>query len=109
MAAAGCSYRARARALNSLHFRVVDERIVQGPLQIDRSMVHKVGQDGGTEGRGGGLELPPVERPQASLNGRVRNRLPVSANTAFATAGAIGGVPGSPAPPIFSVEGTITV
>ena len=33
-------------------------------------------------------------------NGSVRRRLPVSANTAFATAGAIGAVAGSPIPPI---------
>ena len=31
-----------------------------------------------------------------------RSRLPVAAKTAFATAGAIGGVPGSPTPPVFS-------
>lgn len=33
-------------------------------------------------------------------NGSVRRRLPVSAKTAFATAGAIGAVAGSPIPPI---------
>jgi len=38
--------------------------------------------------------------PQDSRNGSVRSRLPVSANTAFATAGAIGAVAGSPMPPI---------
>src|SRR5689334_20640258 len=37
---------------------------------------------------------------QARRSGNRRKRLPVSANTALATAGAIGGVPGSPQPPI---------
>ena len=32
-------------------------------------------------------------------NGKLRNRTPVSANHAFAIAGATGGTPGSPAPP----------
>jgi hypothetical protein len=37
--------------------------------------------------------------------GNVRSRLPVNANNAFTTAGAIGGVPGSPMPPGSMVLG----
>ena len=37
----------------------------------------------------------------AFLSGSMRTRRPVAANTAFATAGAIGAVPGSPMPPHF--------
>ncbi len=37
--------------------------------------------------------------PHASRSGSSRSRLPVAAKTALATAGAIGGVPGSPTPP----------
>ena len=39
--------------------------------------------------------------------GRRLIRLPVAAKTAFVTAGAIGGVPGSPTPPGFSLLGTM--
>ena len=39
--------------------------------------------------------------------GSERMRLPVSAKIAFVTAGAIGGVPGSPMPPGFSALGTM--
>jgi hypothetical protein len=46
---------------------------------------------------GGGLVSSGA---QASRNGKARRRCPVSAKTAFATAGAIGGTPGSPSPPI---------
>jgi hypothetical protein len=53
-------------------------------------------------------ELEAIE-PGQSAKGSARSRLPVSANTALATAGAIGGVPGSPAPPILSVDATIAV
>ena len=35
-----------------------------------------------------------------SRSGKLRRRLPVAAKIAFATAGAIGGVPGSPTPPM---------
>ena len=41
-----------------------------------------------------------------NVRGSVRNRCPVAANTAFATAGAIGGVPGSLMPPGGAVLGT---
>ena len=41
-----------------------------------------------------------------SVSGRLRNLDPVAANTAFATAGAIGGVPGSPMPVGLFVLGT---
>ncbi|MCY1376269.1 hypothetical protein D9M69_637470 [compost metagenome] len=41
----------------------------------------------------------PVRGDQASRSGRLRRRWPVNANTALATAGAMGGVPGSPTPP----------
>ncbi len=54
--------------------------------------------------------LPPageVSFSYASRKGNCRSRFPVAANTAFATAGAIGGVPGSPQPPILSVLGTM--
>src|SRR5262249_2967583 len=44
----------------------------------------------------------PDRADHASFNGSCRSRRPVAAKTAFATAGAIGGVPGSPAPPDFS-------
>ena len=43
----------------------------------------------------------------ASANGRRRSRRPVAAKTALATAGAIGGVAGSPAPPGRSRLGTM--
>lgn len=43
----------------------------------------------------------------ASLKGRLRNRLPFSANIALAMAGAIGGTPGSPTPDGGCVDGTI--
>src|ERR1035437_4020782 len=39
--------------------------------------------------------------------GRLRTLFPVAAKIALATAGAIGGVPGSPTPPCFSVLGTM--
>jgi hypothetical protein len=52
-----------------------------------------------------GCNRPPARRPpQTSLRGSVRKRWPVSAKTAFATAGAIGGTPGSPSPPIGTSE-----
>src|SRR6202022_4213510 len=38
-------------------------------------------------------------RDYATFSGSLRSRCPVSAYTALATAGAIGGVPGSPTPP----------
>lgn len=41
---------------------------------------------------------PVKERAAYSRSGRLRNRFPVNANTASATAGAIGGTPGSPMP-----------
>ena len=44
---------------------------------------------------------------QASESGRLRMRLPVAAASALATAGAIGGTPGSPTPVGFSVDGTM--
>lgn len=40
-------------------------------------------------------------------NGKLLNLFPVAAKMAFANAGATGGTPGSPAPPIFSPPGTI--
>ena len=49
-------------------------------------------------------EAPACVQPSS---GSLRMRLPVAANIAFATAGAIGGVPGSPIPPGASVLGTI--
>ena len=42
----------------------------------------------------------------SSVSGRLRNLDPVAAKTAFATAGAIGGVPGSPMPVGLLVLGT---
>jgi hypothetical protein len=42
-----------------------------------------------------------------SFNGRLRRRWPVAAASAFATAGAMGGTPGSPTPVGFSLEGTM--
>ena len=42
-----------------------------------------------------------------SLRGSSRKRFPVAAKRAFATAGAIGGVPGSPTPPDFSLLSTM--
>ncbi len=50
---------------------------------------------------------PSRVRTQARRNGSSRSRRPVAANTAFATAGAIGGVPGSPTPDGGSALGTI--
>ena len=57
-----------------------------------------------------GLARPRM--PQAllkswRLNGRTRTRFPVRAKTAFATAGPIGGTPGSPTPEGSSVDGTM--
>jgi hypothetical protein len=45
---------------------------------------------------------------QSMRNGSVRSRLPVAAKIAFATAGAIGGVPGSPTPPGAAPLATIS-
>ena len=42
-----------------------------------------------------------------SPKGRARNRLPVAAKIAFATAGATGGTPGSPIPLGGAIEGTM--
>src|SRR5262249_10580787 len=71
----------------------------RAPMQAHRALVEVVGAGGRrqreeAENRGG--------PPHASFSGRGRRRWPVAANTALATAGAIGGVPGSPAPPAFS-------
>ena len=44
---------------------------------------------------------------QASESGNLRKRFPVAAAIAFASAGAIGGTPGSPTPVGFSVDGTM--
>ena len=46
-------------------------------------------------------------RRSLRLNGSTRTRLPVAAATALATAGPIGGTPGSPTPVGFSVDGTM--
>jgi hypothetical protein len=46
-------------------------------------------------------------RSSSRLIGKLRIRFPVAAKIAFTTAGAIGGVPGSPTPPCFSVLGTM--
>jgi len=43
-------------------------------------------------------EIGP-QRLQTRRSGRLRRRIPVAAKMALATAGAIGGVPGSPTPP----------
>jgi len=56
------------------------------------------------QGEERGEEAPACVQPSS---GSLRMRLPVAANIAFATAGAIGGVPGSPIPPGASVLGTI--
>jgi hypothetical protein len=45
----------------------------------------------------------------AGFNGSSRSRSPVSANSAFVTTGAIGGVPGSPTPPGARGLGTMCV
>ena len=45
--------------------------------------------------------LPQTNRTPPSSSGVLRMRFPVSANTAFASAGATGGVPTSPMPPGF--------
>src|SRR5258706_1607136 len=55
--------------------------------------------DGQGRERGGG--------PHASLSGSRRSLCPVAAKTAFATAGATGGTPGSPTPLGRSVLGTM--
>ena len=47
----------------------------------------------------------PRRGSHASLSGRSRSLFPVAAKSAFATAGAIGGVPGSPTPPGLLVAG----
>ena len=44
----------------------------------------------------------------AIVNGKERNRIPIAAKIAFATAGAIAGVPLSPAPPMAAPELTIS-
>ncbi len=49
----------------------------------------------------------PVSTHTTFPIGSFRMRLPVSANTALHTAGAIGGVPGSPTPPCASLDGTM--
>src|SRR5262249_49841257 len=61
----------------------------------------RAGQNGGAERR---EENRPEGRThdQASSKGRRRSLFPVRAKTALPTAGAIGGVPGSPMPPILA-------
>jgi len=54
-----------------------------------------------------GLDWPRATSAQDNRNGSVRSRFPVAANTALATAGAMGGVPVSPMPPGFSELATI--
>ena len=56
------------------------------------------------QGEERGEEAPACVQPSS---GSLRMRLPVAAKIAFATAGAIAGVPGSPIPPGASVLGTI--
>ena len=51
--------------------------------------------------------VPATSSAYVSLIGSSRVRFFVSANTAFATAGAIGGVPGSPIPPGCSLLSTM--
>jgi hypothetical protein len=43
----------------------------------------------------------------STRTGNLLIRFPVAANSALVSAGAMGGTPGSPAPPIFSVLGTM--
>ena len=64
--------------------------------------------------RGVGLESQPSLRGSSTgarrsclRSGSERMRLPVAAKTAFATAAAIGGVPGSPAPPVRAPDSRI--
>src|SRR4029077_13663363 len=58
-------------------------------------------------GGGGGPARAWAGRAPARSNGSVCSRIPVAARTALATAGAIGGVPGSPTPEGGFVEGTM--
>ena len=50
---------------------------------------------------------PERSTNSSRLIGKLRIRFPVAAKIALTTAGAIGGVPGSPTPPCFSVLGTM--
>ena len=54
-----------------------------------------------------GRMFPPYALAAARVNGSVNTRWPVSFDQALATAGAIGGMPGSPMPVGFSVDGTM--
>lgn len=53
-----------------------------------------------------GFSLASACAAYANWKGRLRTRLPVAAKIALATAGAMGGTAGSPAPPDFSRLGT---
>jgi hypothetical protein len=90
--------------------RVDDDR---APVQAHRALVEVLAEDrrpeSGEEQDGGQNARRRASSPpaHASFSGRFRRRFPVAAKTAFATAGAIGGVPGSPAPPAFSLLETM--
>ena len=59
-------------------------------------------------GDGARTSVRQARAPSALANGISRNRWPVRAKIAFASAGAIGGTPGSPAPACFSRLATIS-
>ena len=78
----------------------------------DRAPDPRLGRGHGFQAAGQGRELPCIgNSPHAfcccNTIGRLLIRCPVSAKIAFTTAGAIGGVPGSPTPPGPSVLGTM--
>src|SRR5579862_1123992 len=74
----------------------------------ERERERRVGDDSRRQGRRREAFGRSHHRRQAdSVSGSTRRRLPVAAAIAFATAGAIGGTPGSPTPVGLSVDGTI--
>ena len=79
------------------HARIDSRRGIHARLREHSPRQRKQGEERGEE-------APACVQPSS---GSLRMRLPVAANIAFATAGAIGGVPGSPIPPGASRLGTM--
>ena len=83
-----CIYREGGRVKRSQHQK-------KPPFTLDRSGLDRT--------------MPRYARAMfAAVSGNLRKRLPFAANNAFATAGPISAVAGSPMPPGFSVLSTIT-
>ena len=78
-----------------------------GTYQMLVRAVPKKGESGDTGTIWHATSKDGIAFAAARSNGRLRSLMPVAARTALATAGAIGGVPGSPTPDGGLVEGTM--